>query len=310
MSVSGRLQEYSLPEVFKMVEEGQKSGLLNIRIFDAQTSTFQKHYIWVKGGAIVGLSQNLDGQDLITRLSTESIVDPLHHAKLRRIPYDLSGVITLGDYLQQQNWLTAVQLQALFEQIVLQPILALFRVGEGFFTFNRGFAIPPTELIGLHLSATRLNLRGLQALSDWTHLEDNLPEPTAGILETGKALNPSPLSELEQSVLTYGNGQVSIKQTAELVNQPIAIVQQIAFRLIAAGLAEELPMVIATSSSDVAPNSGVPNLGAPNLGAPNPGAPVTAPMPALSEAFLNNLTSFLQQRTQSSTAVPVRSGVP
>jgi hypothetical protein len=320
MSLSGRLQEYSLPEVFKVIDEGQKSGLLNIRIFDVKTAEFTKYCIWVKNGKVVGLSKNLDGQDLITWLSQQSIVNEAYRSQLRRLPYNLKGAASLGDYLKQQNWLSPEQLQKIFESVVLQPIVNLFQVREGFFTFNGSFDIPKTELTGLSITTTNLNLVGLRRLKDWTHLEEKLPEPNAGIVQANTEAHIRQLSEMERQVLAYANGQTSIKRSAQLLAQPIAEIQQIAFRLIAAGLAEELPMI--STPSSVSPEMAIDNLAYLNnltTSSPNQNSipqPTTVPTepsnPALSGAFLNNLTSFLQQRMKqpASSAKAATPGIP
>jgi hypothetical protein len=318
MSLSGRLQEYSLPEVFKVIDEGRKSGLLNIRIFDNKTTEFKKYCIWVKDGRVVSLSKNLDGQDLITWLAQQSIVDEAYRAQLRRIPYDLKGAASLGDYLKQQNWLSSEQLQKIFEGVVLQPIVTLFRVSEGFFTFNGSFDIPKTELTGLSITTANLNLVGLRRLTNWSHLEEKLPEPNAAIVKANTEINIRQLSDMERQVLAYANGQISMQRSAQLLAKPIEEIQQIAFRLIAAGLAEELPMV--STSSPVSSEMAITNLA--NLSSLTSSLPTPTPQPttvldepsnpALSGAFLNNLTSFLQQRMQqpSSSVQETMTGIP
>lgn len=314
MSLSGRLQEYSLPEVFKVIDEGRKSGLLHIRIFDKKTAEFTKYCIWIKHGKVVSLSKSLDGQDLITWLAQQPIIDAAYRSQLRRLPYDLKGAASLGDYLEQQNWLSSEQLQKIFESVVLHPIVKLFQVSEGFFTFNGSFDIPKTELTGLSVTTANLNLVGLRRLTDWTHLAEKLPEPNAGIVKANTEAHIRQLSEMERQVLAYANGQISIKRSAELLAQPIEEIQQIAFRLIAAGLAEELPMV--STSNPASSEMAIANLAQLNHlsnSSPTPTLTTHPPLPAatpdpsnpaLSGAFLNNLTSFLQQRMKQPSSPP------
>jgi hypothetical protein len=52
MSFMGRLEDFLLPEVLKVIGEGRKTGLLSLRIFDPPSATFIKREVWAVNGAI------------------------------------------------------------------------------------------------------------------------------------------------------------------------------------------------------------------------------------------------------------------
>jgi Domain of unknown function (DUF4388) len=314
MRLSGRLQEFTLPEIFNILEEGSKSGLLNIRVFNAQIAEFTKYCIWLKGGKIVGLSENPDGQDLINWLSQQSIVSAEQRRQLPTIAMALKDVDSLGAYLRTQHWVTPAQVDHIFSTTVVNPIMALFKIKEGFFTFNAENEPPKIALIGLGIAGSNLNLLGLRQLADWEHLQTKLPEVTASIRQSASTKAISSLLPVEQQMLTLADGKIAIKQMAAQLNQPIAAIQQVAFRLIVVGLAVELPMVSTVKQPEA---STWPNL--PRDAMVDDRPPVTAPADEagadrttatssapLSGKFLNNFTTFLQKRLNQ----PAKSAAP
>ncbi len=299
MRLSGRLQEFTLPEIFNILEEGCKSGLLNIRVFNPQIAEFAKYCIWLKGGKIVGFSENQDGQDLINWLSQQSIVSDEYRHQLPTIATALKAVDSLGAYLSTQKWVTPAQVDHIFSTAVVNPTIALFKIKEGFFTFNAENEPPKIALIGLGISGANLNLLGLRQLTDWEHLQTKLPESAASIRQSARTRAISSLLPVEQQVLTLADGKTTIKQIAEQLNHPIATMQQIAFRLIMAGLAVELPMVCPvqpTEASTIAlPNKPSGTIGSKDGTPPDQPIATTSSSP-LSGKFLNNFTTFFQNR--------------
>jgi hypothetical protein len=63
MTLNGYLSEFSLGEIFQVIEQGQKTGLLSIR--DLFSHNNQAEYsLWFKQGRIIAASNRQDDQGL------------------------------------------------------------------------------------------------------------------------------------------------------------------------------------------------------------------------------------------------------
>lgn len=94
------------------------------------------------------------------------------------------------------------------------------------------------------------------------------------------------LDASENQLLKLADGNASLKKMAEQLEMPISKVQQVAFRLIVVGLAEEVPDIDrGMSSSNDDAIAGVDNGQLPNT-----------ERTEISNAFLQSLVGFLQHK--------------
>jgi Domain of unknown function (DUF4388) len=294
MSLSGRLKDLSIPQVLKLLADGSKSGLLTLRIFDAVATGFNKHYLWLDQGAIVSLSGQIDGRDWLTWLGQQEHLGTIaQRQQLQRLNGQLDGYANLGNYLTAQNYLYPTQLQTLFEQRVVQPIGELFNQNNGFFIFNDRFDLPPTESLGLTITARELNLQGLRQLTNWEIYQTELPESHVALLCFESFGSIAGLSPWEKRLLEAADGSQSIAQLAKTWGCELSIVQQAAFGLIVSGLVEELSMATGAVTQTV--NQAMPAAAPPTA---SPIAPVAAP----SNSFINHLSQFFNKRLATDPA--------
>lgn len=293
MSLSGRLKDLSIPQVLKLLADGTKSGLLTLRIFDVATTGFNKHYLWLDQGAIVSLSSQIDGRDWLTWLGQQENLGTIaQRQKLQRLNGQLDGYANLGQYLIEQNYLQPSQIQTLFEQRVVQPIGELFNENNGFFIFNDRFTLPPTESLGLTITARDLNLQGLRRLTNWEIYQTELPESHVALLNFGPSTAIAGLSSWEKRLFEAADGRQSIAQLAKAWGCALSIVQQAAFGLIVSGVVEELSMAAAPVAQTV--DQAIP------AAAAQPAATPVAQVAAPSNSFLNNLSQFFNKRLATS----------
>ncbi|MBE9126732.1 MULTISPECIES: hypothetical protein [unclassified Coleofasciculus] len=111
--------------------------------------------------------------------------------------------------------------------------------------------LPAQEMTGLSLAATAITLIGLRSLSNWDAIAHKLPDPNGGLVSAKIGSFRYRLNALESQIWEYTNGTVSLKAIAQQLRLPLKKVQQIAFRLIAVGLAEEVPLIVSTPSTQV-----------------------------------------------------------
>ncbi|AFZ59550.1 DUF4388 domain-containing protein [Anabaena cylindrica FACHB-243] len=303
MTITGNFADFSLPELLQFLDQGKKTGLLYIEFLpDADKSKKQVYYIWLHQGRVVSAADRLDQQGLTLMIAQRGWIS---ERVISRVTQISSCFINspLGLCLKSQGLVQPEQLKLLFNSQVLRPVCSLFQVKDALFKFEPTSSLPLGEMTGLSMSATEVILIGLRALRDWTALEEKLPDPTSGLSGLMVKQPKMQLNAQEWQVWEFVNGQVSLQHIANQLTIPIKTVQQIAFRLIVVGLAEEYFMVAATPTFTLEePLSAA----TPVVTFPEPVqefVPATksiekpAEKSSVSQSFLKNLVGFLRSKT-------------
>ncbi|WP_353932019.1 DUF4388 domain-containing protein [Okeanomitos corallinicola TIOX110] len=250
MTITGNFADFSLPELLQFLDQGKKTGILYIEFCSDENNKSKKqiYYIWLHQGRVVAASERLDKQGLTLMIAQRGWIS---ERVISRVTQISSCFINspLGLCLKSQGLLQSEQLKLLFNAQVLRPVCALFQIKDALFKFEPIPTLPIAEMTGLSMSATEVILIGLRALREWSALEEKLPDPTSGLTGLMVRQPKLHLNAQEWQVWEFVNGQVSLQHIANQLTIPIATVQQIAFRLIVVGLAEEYFMVAAAPNS-------------------------------------------------------------
>ena len=291
MSLSSSFTDFSLAELFQLIDQGRKSGCLTVCTLPnlhAPESKSQYFYIWFKQGRVVAATNSLNGQDLIGKIikrgwAKQGVIEKLFSG--------VSTVTPVGLHLKTQGFLSAEQLNLLFAS-QLQQIRELFEIQKGVFKLDSKATLPWGEMTGLSLKATEVALMALRILKNWELLADVLPDPGSAIKSMTSHKPQLHLHPLEWQVWEFANGSVSVDAMANQLNQPIALVQQAALRLMVAALVEEVPLVTPTSSlNNYSINGSLVN--SLSFGSPKSKEPETL---KVSTSFLQNLVGFLKSK--------------
>jgi hypothetical protein len=284
MAITGYLADFSLAEIFELLENGSKTGLLTICPLK-ETGAEDKannHYVWFSQGRTVAAANTLDQQGLVRLIAQRGWLGD--RAALRLAQTGKPGT-PLGLSLKAQNALNADQLKLLFYAQVMQQVCALFALKDGWFQFDTKAPLSSFEMTGLSAPATEVTLAGLRALKDWSALQDKLPLPTSALISAVEGKPEQKLNQVEWQVWEFTNGAMPLQAIAKQLQLSIEKIQQVAFRFIVIGLAEETPLV----QEPVASIFSAPNLLEPVL--------VMEEAPhAVSQSFLKNLVSFLKKQ--------------
>lgn len=304
MTITGNFTDFSLPELLQFLDQGKKTGLLFIEFLPEGDENRKKqvYYMWLHQGRIVTAADRLDQQGLTSMIAQRGWIS---ERVISRVTQISSCFINspLGLCLKSQGLVQPEQLKLLFNSQVLRPVCSLFQVKDALFRFEPTSSLPLGEMTGLSMSATEVILIGLRALRDWTALEEKLPDPTSGLSGFMVKQPRMQLNAQEWQVWEFVNGQVSLQHIANQLRIPIATVQQIAFRLIVVGLAEEYFMVAATPTFTVEEPI---STSTPTITFAEPVqelVPATKPIekpaekPPVSQSFLQNLVGFLRNKT-------------
>ncbi|NET00921.1 MAG: DUF4388 domain-containing protein [Sphaerospermopsis sp. SIO1G2] len=310
MTITGNFADFSLPELLQFLDQGRKTGILYIEFAINESNKFRKqvYYIWVHQGRVVAASERLDQQGLTLMIAHRGWISERVISRVIQISSCFANS-PLGLCLKSQGLLQPEQLKLLFNAQVLRPVCALFQIKDAKFRFEPSPTLPLGEMTGLSMSATEVILIGLRALKDWSALEEKLPDPTSGLSGLMIKQPKLQLNAQEWQVWEFVNGQVSLQHIADQLSIPIATAQQIAFRLIVVGLAEEYFMVAATPSSfnldDTLSNTtGTISLSEPLSETVSVGRSVSkseksekSEKTPVSQSFLKSLVGFLRKKT-------------
>jgi hypothetical protein len=271
MSLSSSFTDFSLAELFQLIDQGRKSGCLSVcTLPDLHLSGSKSlhYYIWFRQGRIVAAANRLNGQELVSKIIKRKWCN-----------------------LKSEGLLSAEQLNLLFAS-QLQQVRKLFEIQTGVFKLDSKATLPWTEMTGLSLRATEVALMALRALKNWEVLADVLPDMSSGIKSITQNKPQFRLNPFEWQVWEFANGTVDLSAIAFQLNQPRLIVQQAAFRLMLAGLVEEVSLPQSTLKLNNYPidesQGNTSSWGQKKAPEPN--------MLKVSTAFLQNLVGFLRSK--------------
>lgn len=241
MSVNGYLSEFSLPELFQFLEQGQKTGLLSINaLLLDKTPVGKSYYIWLRDGRIIAAANQLDGSGLMSLIKQRKWHNEETLAKMGALcPVGSAW----GLCLKSQGLLEADHLKILFSVQVLRQVCNLFTLEEGFFSFDANVPLSLQEMTGLSTPANEVTLSGLRALKNWTALINKLPAPSSGLLSMIEGQPKLSLNQDEWKIWEFTKGNITIEAMAKQLDMPLEKLQQISFRLMVIGLVEEIPML-------------------------------------------------------------------
>lgn len=289
MAITGNFADFALPELLQFLDQGKKTGILQIQFLSEETENSKKqvYYIWLHQGRVIAASDRFDQRGLTLMIAQRGWITERVISKVIQI--SPSAITTpLGLFLKSQGMLQSEQLKLLFNTQVLRPICALFQTNDALFTFEPIATLPLPEMTGLSMSATEVILMGLRSLRDWKNLADNLPECTSALSSLIAKQPQLQLNAQEWQVWEFVNGSVSLNQIAHHLRTPVENVQQIAYRLIVVGLVEEHFLIAASPT--------------PVLEEPTRTITVAEPVqeptqkPNVSQSFLKSLVSFLRSK--------------
>lgn len=285
MAISGFLSELSLPEIFQLLEQGNKTGRLTIKAQASHLSPQgQNFYIWFKQGQIIAAGNRLDGQGLLSIIQQRGWLSVRAAARITDV---CATNQPAGLCLKSQGILEAEQLKMLFNYQVLNQVCQLFELRDGWFEFNVKTPLPTSEMTGLTAMPKEVILKGLRAMRNWQPLEDKLPYPNFALVSKTNQKPQLRLNQLEWQVWEFTKGTLSIKDISQQLGIPIEKIQQVAFRLIVVGIVEEVAIVSGDSDAMYEEESTMLELE----------FEPSKKEVAISKSFLQSLVGFLKNKT-------------
>jgi hypothetical protein len=275
MSMTGSLETFSLPELFRLIDSGAKTGQLiiqpplNHQSRDFNNYQFSTYHLWFhKGRLITVIDHNLDHQCLVLLIKSRGWVSSRVIEKLAEI---CPSGVPLGNYLSQMKVLETEKLKLLF-QLQLHQVYQLFNLNSGQFQLkvisaqklNSTF-MPCLNMTGVSMQASQVNLLALRIMTNWSSLAQKLPEKNSALQKLIR--QPKfPLTTLEQEIWQMALGDMSLEQLAQFKNRSLIEIRQAAFCLMMARLIEEIPLVDFKSTLSQTPSYKMATLALPDTG--------------------------------------------
>ncbi len=248
MSLSSSFTDFSLAELFQLIDQGRKSGCLSVCTLpdiNAPQSRAKYFYIWFRSGRIVAAANRLNGKGLVSKIAQRNWVEA---QIIETISGKGSTTIPLGLQLKTEELLSAEQLNLLFAS-QLQQVRQLFEIQKGVFKLDCKATLPMSEMTGLSLRATEVTLMALRVLKNWQVLESALPDTESGIRNINQNKPQIRLNAFEWKIWEFASGDISIKDIAAQLNVPNIKIQQAVLGLMLVGLIEEVPQITSNSAT-------------------------------------------------------------
>ena len=235
MALRGNLSDFSLPDVFQLVQLSRKTGVLRIHKDGAEGS------VWFREGDVFFAQSNwhreLLGHRLVAagRITTAALAKAL---EIRR--NEPTGGRRLGAILVDEGYISQNVLEAFVQEQIQDTIFDLMRWDTGHFDFE---VLPEAvdEDIGLTVSIENIVMEGSRRIEEWNRIRKKVPStdmvfkmataPGEGTFEI--ALKPT-----EWNLLLKMDGTRTVGELASSLGKTDFEVARIIYGLFSAGLLE------------------------------------------------------------------------
>ena len=235
MALRGSLKDFSLPDVFQLIQLSRKSGILRIKRPDAEGS------IWFREGDVFFAQSNWRRELLGQRLVAGQKITPSALARALELRgAEPPGGRRLGQILVDEGYITQQTLEAFVQEQIQDTIFDIMRWDEGEFDFE---VLPEViqEDIGLSVSVENIVMEGSRRLEEWERIRKRVPStdmvfrmstaPGEGTFEI--SLKPS-----EWNLLLLVDGTRSVRDLAVATRHTDFEVARTVYGLFSAGLLE------------------------------------------------------------------------
>lgn len=244
MTMLGDLQDFSLPELLKLMDQAAKTGQLSI-----WTSAGVYRIAFYKGRVVAAIcpqpEQTLRGFLAHSGLISEWVMDQLASFCLLDEP--------LGICLRRQHSIAPAVLAQAFRQQLQLGVYPLLNLDRGQFRFTTNLPLPYREMTGLSQAARAVAIEGLRLPQYGHRSETDLPLLECCLCRAGSELPSLRLTGLEWSIWERVPPEGSQMQLAELnqrLEADLLEVRQACDRLLRVGVLTETEPEISMSDGD------------------------------------------------------------
>ncbi len=235
MALRGNLKDFSLPDVFQLVQLSGKTGVLRIQGPEAEGS------IWFRDGDVFFAQSNWRREQLGERLVTAQRITPAALARALELrAAEPEGGRRLGEILVNEGYITQQVLESFVQEQIQDTIFDLMRWDEGEFDFE---VLPEVvhEDIGLSVSVENIVMEGSRRLEEWQRIKKKVPSTDMVFkmaTAPGEGTFEISLKPVEWALLLLIDGTRSVRELAVETHSTDFEVARVVYGLFSAGLLE------------------------------------------------------------------------
>ncbi|HAL29884.1 MAG TPA: hypothetical protein DCP20_04095 [Coriobacteriia bacterium] len=234
MALRGNLKDFSLPDVFQLVQLSGKTGVLRIVRPDAEGS------IWFRDGEVFFAQSNWRHELLGDRLVSAQRITPAALERALEMHKAEGGERRLGEILVSEGYITQHVLETFVQEQIQDTIFDIMRWDEGDFDFE---VLPEVlhEDIGLSVSVENIVMEGSRRLEEWNRIKKKVPSADMVFkmaTAPGEGTFEISLKPVEWNLLLLIDGTRSVRELAEEVRSTDFEVARVIYGLFSAGLLE------------------------------------------------------------------------
>ncbi len=236
MALKGSLKDFSIPDLFQLLNFGKKNGTLNL------TRGQARGYICFRNGEVFFATTNWKRQSLGLKLLNAGIVSKAQVDEALELQKTTARGQRLGQLLIRMGYITKEQLEVFVEEQIQDAVFEMLRWTDGDFDFQPGVVFPEED-IGLSISTEELIMEGSRRLDEWNRIEKKIPNLNVIFKMTsmqGREAAQISLTPEEWMVLTHIDGEKTVRQIVELTGMSTLHTCKILYGLIGSGLLENI----------------------------------------------------------------------
>ncbi len=234
MALRGNLKDFSLPDVFQLVQLSGKTGVLRIVRPDTEGS------IWFRDGDVFFAQSNWRHELLGERLVSAQRITPAALKRALEIHDAEGGARRLGEILVSEGYITQQVLESFVQEQIEDTIFDIMRWDEGDFDFE---TLPEVahEDIGLSVSVENIVMEGSRRLEEWNRIKKKVPSADMVFkmaTAPGEGTFEISLKPVEWNLLLLIDGTRSVRDLALEIRSTDFEVSRVIYGLFSAGLLE------------------------------------------------------------------------
>ncbi|MEW6553176.1 MAG: DUF4388 domain-containing protein, partial [Actinomycetota bacterium] len=236
MALKGSLKDFSIPDLFQLLNFGKKNGTLNL------TRGQARGYICFRNGEVFFATTNWKRQSLGLKLLNAGIVTKAQVDEVLEMQKSTARGQRLGQLLIRMGYINKDQLEVFVEEQIQDAVFEMLRWTDGDFDFQPGVVFPEED-IGLSISTEELIMEGSRRLDEWNRIEKKIPHLNVIFKMTsmqGREAAQISLTPEEWMVLTHIDGEKTVRQIVELTGMSTLHTCKILYGLIGSGLLENI----------------------------------------------------------------------
>jgi len=236
MALKGSLRDFSLPDLFQLLNFSKKNGTLNL------VRGNSRGYICFRNGEVFFATTSWKRQSLGMKLVGAGLITKEQLNEALELQRTEAKGQRLGQILVRLGYITQEQLEVFVEEQIQDAVFEMLRWTDGEFEFQPGVVFPEED-IGLSISTEELIMEGSRRLDEWNRIEKKIPHLDVVFrMKTiqGREAAQISLTPEEWMVLTYVDGERTVRQIVELTGMSTLQTCKILYGLIGAGLLENV----------------------------------------------------------------------